>query len=63
MAINVLPVTHAVCQIIGGQDKYTESEVELALWEIDKPLQKITIHDVAQHIERQRNPALKSLGT
>jgi hypothetical protein len=49
-----LPLTHAVDQIMGGIEEWTQAEVEQAIWLIDKPVQRITLHDVRQAIDHMR---------
>lgn len=50
----ILPITNAIEQLVGGSYRWSQLEVEQALWIIGKPIQDITLHEVTQAVEYLR---------
>ncbi len=52
MPKNPLPISNALLQLALAFREASEEHIEQAIWSIDKPLQKITLHDVREALDK-----------
>lgn len=52
MQPKVAPITNAMTNLMLMFRDATDHDIENALWSIDKPLQKITLHDVREALDK-----------